>query len=199
METVGFVGVGKIGLPICRKPDQERLPGAGYRRSSLAEFEKLGGIAARSAAEIGAAGRDRVLVPASPAGRSTTSCRSDGLAKSARPGQIIVELGLAPGACQGAARGSAWRQGRGLPRRRGERTPAWWPRGKAVIYLAGDQRRARQAERLVGGFADSCLYFGQFGAASRGQASQQPAGRHSKSPATAKPWRSASRPALTSI
>jgi 3-hydroxyisobutyrate dehydrogenase-like beta-hydroxyacid dehydrogenase len=38
---------------------------------------------------------------------------------------------------------------------------------KAVIYLAGDKDAAGRAERVIGGFADSCLYFGPFGAASR--------------------------------
>ena len=38
---------------------------------------------------------------------------------------------------------------------------------KAVIYLAGDKEACAKAERVVAGFADSCLYFGPFGAASR--------------------------------
>jgi 3-hydroxyisobutyrate dehydrogenase-like beta-hydroxyacid dehydrogenase len=38
---------------------------------------------------------------------------------------------------------------------------------KAVIYLAGDKEACAKAERFVRGFADSCLYFGPFGAASR--------------------------------
>ena len=54
METVGFVGVGKIGLPICENLIKSGYRVLGYRRSSLAEFEKVGGVAARSPAEIGA-------------------------------------------------------------------------------------------------------------------------------------------------
>ena len=38
---------------------------------------------------------------------------------------------------------------------------------RAVIYLAGEKEACAKAERFVGGFADSCLYFGAFGAASR--------------------------------
>ena len=33
--------------------------------------------------------------------------------------------------------------------------------------MAGDAEACKQAERVVSGFADSCLYFGEFGAASR--------------------------------
>ena len=46
-------------------------------------------------------------------------------------------------------------------------TPGMVAARKAVIYLAGDKAACAKAERLVGGFADSCLYFGPFGAASR--------------------------------
>ncbi len=54
METVGFIGVGKIGMPISQNLIKSGYRVVGYRRSSLAEFEKIGGIPARSAAEVGA-------------------------------------------------------------------------------------------------------------------------------------------------
>src|SRR5260370_6419954 len=39
--------------------------------------------------------------------------------------------------------------------------------GKGGIYLAGEKEACAQAERSGRGFADPCLYFGPFGAASR--------------------------------
>src|SRR5262245_11780445 len=48
METIGFVGVGKIGLPISENLIKSGYRVIGYRRSSLAEFEKIGGVPARS-------------------------------------------------------------------------------------------------------------------------------------------------------
>ena len=51
METVGFVGVGKIGMPISENLIKSGYRVLGYRRSSLADFEKIGGVAARSPAE----------------------------------------------------------------------------------------------------------------------------------------------------
>ena len=38
---------------------------------------------------------------------------------------------------------------------------------KGVVYLAGDAEACKKAEPVIAGFADSCLYFGEFGAASR--------------------------------
>jgi len=51
METIGFVGVGKVGLPICRHLIKAGHRVLGYRRSSLAEFEKAGGVAVKSPAD----------------------------------------------------------------------------------------------------------------------------------------------------
>ena len=38
---------------------------------------------------------------------------------------------------------------------------------KAVIYLGGDAEAAKKVEPVVKGFADLCLYFGPFGAATK--------------------------------
>src|SRR5438270_8430785 len=96
METVGFVGIGKIGLPIAENLIKSGYRVLGYRRSSLADFEKLGGVPARSPAEVGAQA-DIVLscLPSSEALDEVVQ-GPDGLVKSARPGQLIVELGSHP-------------------------------------------------------------------------------------------------------
>jgi nucleoside-diphosphate-sugar epimerase len=44
METIGFVGIGKIGRPICEHLINKGYRVLGYRRSSLADFAKIGGI-----------------------------------------------------------------------------------------------------------------------------------------------------------
>jgi 3-hydroxyisobutyrate dehydrogenase-like beta-hydroxyacid dehydrogenase len=53
METVGFIGVGKIGLPICENLIKSGYRVVGFRRGSLADFEKIGGMPAKSPAEVG--------------------------------------------------------------------------------------------------------------------------------------------------
>jgi 3-hydroxyisobutyrate dehydrogenase-like beta-hydroxyacid dehydrogenase len=54
MVTIGIVGVGKIGMPISENLIKSGYRVVGWRRSSLADFEKIGGVPARSAADIGA-------------------------------------------------------------------------------------------------------------------------------------------------
>ena len=167
METVGFVGIGKIGLPISENLIKSGYRVLGYRRGSLAEFEKLGGVPAKSPADIGAQ-TDIVLccLPSTEAMDEVVH-GPKGLIHSARPGQIIVELGSHPvpdkerHVAPLAEKGAAFLDGEVSG------TPGMVAARKAVIYLAGDPEACKQAERVVAGFADSCLYFGKFGAASR--------------------------------
>jgi 3-hydroxyisobutyrate dehydrogenase-like beta-hydroxyacid dehydrogenase len=167
METVGVIGVGKIGLPICQNLIQSGYRVLGYRRSSLAEFEKIGGVAARSPAEI-AVKADIVFscLPSSQALDDVMLGRN-GLVTSARAGQIMVELGSHP--VEDKERHVAPLADKGARFLDGEvsGTPGMVAARKAVIYLAGDKDACASAQRVVAGFSDSCLYFGRFGAASR--------------------------------
>jgi 3-hydroxyisobutyrate dehydrogenase-like beta-hydroxyacid dehydrogenase len=167
METVGIVGVGKIGLPIAENLIKSGYRVLGYRRSSLAEFAKIGGVPARSPADIGA--QAQIVLSCLPSAQALEEVVQGpaGLLRSARPGQIIVELGSHPvpekerHVAPLAAKGAAFIDGEVSG------TPGMVAARKAVIYLAGDKDACAKAERVVGGFADSCLYFGPFGAASR--------------------------------
>ncbi|TMJ67550.1 MAG: NAD(P)-dependent oxidoreductase, partial [Alphaproteobacteria bacterium] len=167
METVGLIGVGKIGLAIGENLIKSGYRVVGYRRSSLAELEKLGGIAGRSSADVGAQA-DIVFscLPSSQALKDVVQ-GPNGLIKSARAGQIIVELGSYPVPDKEryvaplAAKGATFLDGEVSG------TPGMVSARKAVIYLAGNEEACAKAERYVRGFADTCLYFGPFGAASR--------------------------------
>ena len=111
METVGLVGVGKIGLPI-----SENLIKSGYR---VVGYRRMQG--------------------------------PNGLIKSARPGQIIVELGSHPvpdkqrHVAAFAAKGASFLDGEVSG------TPGMVSARKAVIYLAGDKEACAKAERFVHG------------------------------------------------
>ena len=53
MQTIGLIGVGRIGTEIAKLLVAGGYRVLGYRRSSLADFEKIGGTPARSPAHIG--------------------------------------------------------------------------------------------------------------------------------------------------
>jgi 3-hydroxyisobutyrate dehydrogenase len=167
VETIGFVGVGKIGMPVSENLIKSGYRVVGYRRSSLAEFEKVGGVAAASVADVGA--QADIVFSCLPSTEALDEAVHGprGLIHSARPGQIVIELGshpvpdkerqIAPLAEKGAIFIDGEVSG----------TPGMVSARKGVVYLAGDEGACKKAERVIAGFADSCLYFGAFGAASR--------------------------------
>jgi 3-hydroxyisobutyrate dehydrogenase len=167
METIGFVGVGKIGLPISENLIKSGYRVLGYRRSSLAEFEKIGGVPAKSPADIGA--QCDVVLSCLPSTEAMDEAvhGPKGLLQSARAGQVIVELGSHPvpdkerHVAPLAAKGAAYIDGEVSG------TPGMVAARKAVIYLGGDADACKKVEPVIKGFADMCLYFGPFGAASK--------------------------------
>ena len=164
MEKIGFVGIGKIGLPICASLLKNGYPVVGYRRSSLAEFEKLGGTRAASVAEVGA---QTDVVFTCVIGDEALDEVMRGLIAAARPGQIIVALDshsvrvkqryVAPLADKGATFLDGEVSG----------TPGMVAQRKGVIYLGGPAEAVRRIEPIVAAFADLCLHLGEFGAATK--------------------------------
>ncbi len=167
METVGVIGVGKIGMPIAENLIKSGFRVIGYRRSSLAEFEKVGGIPAKSPAEVGE--KCNIVFSLVPTAEAMDDVISgpNGLLNTARPGQIVAELGshLIPDKEKHVAllakKGAAYVDGEVSG------TPGMVTARKAVIYLGGDADACKKLEPAVKGFADMCLYFGPFGAASK--------------------------------
>src|SRR5262245_15060126 len=165
MQTIGFIGVGKIGLPICEHLIKGGYRVLGYRRSSLADFEKLGGIPMKSPAEIGT--QADIVFTCLPSDEALEEVvhGPNVLIHAARPGQIVVEFGshavpvneryVAPLAGKGAVFLDGEVSG----------TPSMVVARKGVIYLAGDEKGARKVEPIVAAFADSCMYLGPFGSA----------------------------------
>jgi 3-hydroxyisobutyrate dehydrogenase-like beta-hydroxyacid dehydrogenase len=165
METIGFIGMGKIGLPICEHLLKGGYRVVGYRRSSLRDFEKLGGVAARSAADVGeAADIVFMCLPNDDALEEVVNGPATGLKTSARPGQIVVEFGshavpvkkryIAPLAEKGAVFLDGEVGG----------TPGMVAARKGVIYLSGEPLACEKLRPIVNSFAEICLNLGAFGA-----------------------------------
>jgi len=167
METVGVIGVGRIGLPVSENLIKSGYRVLGYRRGSLADFEKVGGVVAKSPADVGE--QCNVVLSLVPTAKAMDEVIEGpkGLIHSARPGQIVVELGshMVPDkeshVATLAKKGVAYIDGEVSG------TPGMVSARKAVIYLGGDAEACKKIEPVVKGFADMCLYFGPFGAASK--------------------------------
>lgn len=164
METIGFIGVGKIGLPICKHLIKAGHRVLGYRRGSLAEFEQAGGIAAKSSADA-TANADVVFtcLPSDDALDDVVN-GAQGILKAVKPGQIVVEFGshavpvkksyIAPLAQKGAIFIDGEVGG----------TPGMVEARKGVIYLSGDRKASDSLMPITKSFAEVTLYLGPFGA-----------------------------------
>jgi 3-hydroxyisobutyrate dehydrogenase len=90
-----------------------------------------------------------------------------GLVRTARPGQIVVELGSHPVPVKERQIGPLAAKGATFIDGEMSGTPGMVEQRKGVVYLAGDPEACKKVERVVKDFADTCLYFGAFGAASK--------------------------------
>jgi 3-hydroxyisobutyrate dehydrogenase-like beta-hydroxyacid dehydrogenase len=167
MRKIGFVGVGKIGLPICEHLIKNGYIVVGYRRSSLEDFEELGGVVARSAADVGAQAEIVFTCLPNDQALEDVVCGGDGLLESARPGQIVVEFGSHPVPVKQqyvapfAAKNVAFLDGEISG------TPGMVVQRKGVVYLGGPTEPVQKVEPIVAAFAESCLHLGDFGAATK--------------------------------
>src|SRR5262249_22984599 len=93
METIAFIGVGKIGLPMSRHLIKAGHKVIGYRRGSLAELEQAGRTAAQTpAAAVSNADGVFLCLPSDEALTEVIN-GPNGIAKAVKPGQIVVEFG----------------------------------------------------------------------------------------------------------
>jgi 3-hydroxyisobutyrate dehydrogenase-like beta-hydroxyacid dehydrogenase len=167
MQKIGFVGVGKIGLPICENLIKSGFSVVGYRRSSLADFEKAGGIVARSPADVGAQADVIFTCLPDDAALEEVVHGPQGLLMAARPGQIVVELGSHPVPVKRQYVAPFAESGVTFLDGEVSGTPGMVIQRKGVIYLGGPAEAVRKIEPIVSGFADLCLHLGDFGAATK--------------------------------
>ena len=159
-------------------------------------FEKLGGVPAQSAADVGA--QADIVFSCLPSTEALDDAMQgpNGLIKTARAGQIVVELGSHP--VPDKKRQIAPLKEKGASFIDGEvsGTPGMVSARKGVIYLAGDAEACKQAERVVGRLCRFLSLFRRVRRREPGQADQQPSWSRSTSRRPRKRWRWGSRPAL---
>jgi 3-hydroxyisobutyrate dehydrogenase-like beta-hydroxyacid dehydrogenase len=166
METIGFIGPGKIGLPICKHLIKAGHKLLGYRRhlDLLADFEAAGGTPVKSPAD--AAANSDIVFTCLPSDEALDEVVNGprGIGKGTKPGQIVVEFGshsvpvkkayIAPLAEKGAIFIDGEVGG----------TPGMVEARKGVIYLSGDQKACDALMPVVKTFADVAIFLGPFGA-----------------------------------
>lgn len=163
METIGFIGVGKIGLPICRHLIKAGHKVLGYRRGSLAEFEAAGGTAVKSPAE--ATAQADVVFTCLPSDEALEQVINgpNGVKSAVKPGQIVVEFGSHAVSFKKTFIASLAEKGAIFLDGEVGGTPSMVEAKKGVIYLSGDKAACERLLPIAKAFADVTLFLGPFG------------------------------------
>lgn len=165
VAPVGCVGLGKIGLPICRNLLASGFPVVGYRRHSLAAFEAIGGTPATSAADVAMRAGVVLTCVDSDAAMEAVVSGPGGLVEGVRAGQVVVCLSSHPVPVKQAFAATLAERGAVLLDGEVSGTPGMVEARQAAVYLAGPQDAAMGVEPVIRGFTDVCLYLGAFGGA----------------------------------
>lgn len=162
MDSIGLIGLGRIGMPIARHLVDRGHRVVGYRPSSLDDFVAMGGLAASSAEAVGAAAD---IVFTCVAGDAAMDDVVDGLVRSARSGQVVVCLSSHALPVKQAYADRLAVLGAVMLDGEVSGTPGMVAAGLASVYLAGPESAAQRAQPAISGFSDRYFYLGAFGGA----------------------------------
>ncbi len=163
MTTIGFVGLGNVGLPAATNLLRAGFHVVGYDLKPSTAFVDAGGRTAASLEEVASAD---TVIQSLPNPQALESC-TDALLPHVRRGQAVVDLSSYPlEAKQASAERYAERGAvmldceiSGLPPMVAART--------AVIFKAGPEDAVDRLRPVFDGMTDKHFYLGAFGAATR--------------------------------
>src|SRR6516225_2193796 len=92
-QTVGMVGIGQLGLPIATNLIAAGFRVVGYRRNDRDEFERRGGVALGSPAEVAKSADVVLLCLPSEQAQLDVLEGPNGLLSALKAGQTVIELG----------------------------------------------------------------------------------------------------------
>ncbi len=163
IKSVGVIGLGKMAMPIAKLLLAGGTRVVGYRRSAMADFEALGGIAKASAADVAADCDFVVSCLPSPEALDEVVTGPRGLIHGVQPGQIVLELGTYAFAVKERQRVALAEKGAIFIDGEISGTPGMVAERKSSVFIAGDAEACKTAADVVKSFTNVCTYFGAFG------------------------------------
>jgi len=153
-------------MSIARKLiEAEQVP-FGYRRGDNAAFSAAGGVPCGSVTEL--IERSKFVLLCLPArGLHELFLAHDSVSARARPGQVFIDLGVAPLALKLRLRERLADAQAFLLDAPMMGNPALIEAGRAVVYVSGDATAAAAAEAVLLNFAARVPYVGDFGNGSK--------------------------------
>jgi L-threonate 2-dehydrogenase len=164
--TVGLIAPGKIGLPFAANLIADGYTVWGYRRSSMADFEAVGGKAAGSAKEV--AERTDIIFTCVTSADALDDVISGerGLLAAGRTGLLVADIGAMPLGRKTAARDLLRAHGITMLDAPVSGTPPMVAERKGTVFASGDEHaleRVRPALETLGRIISN----GEFGSGSK--------------------------------
>jgi 3-hydroxyisobutyrate dehydrogenase-like beta-hydroxyacid dehydrogenase len=163
MQTVGIIGLGRMGLPIARNLIDRGFRVTGYRRHPTPELAQAGGTQAASPAE--AAARADVIVSIVPeAGDVEQIVRGDnGTLTTLRPGTVHIEMSTVDVTRKAALRDATRARGGDLLDAPISGTPSMVAPRLATTFASGDRASVDKVKDVLDAISGRWVYTGPFG------------------------------------
>lgn len=166
--------VGQVGLGIMGGAFAKHLRAAGFdvigydpSRKAMTALRRLGGISARSPAEVAARSRALITSLPSPAAMESAFFGKDGIASGARPGTAVIEASTMSLELKEGIRRRLARQRICLLDCPISGTGAQAAAKDIVVYASGDRSAFARNRKVFDGFARGTYYCGEFGTGSK--------------------------------
>jgi 3-hydroxyisobutyrate dehydrogenase len=163
MQTVGVIGLGRMGLPIARNLIDRGFRVTGYRRHPSRELEQAGGTLAASPAE--AAARADVIVSIVPEADDVEEIirGPHGTLTRLRPGTVHIEMSTIDVTRKAALRDATRGAGGDLLDAPISGTPSMVTPRLATTFASGDPDSVDKVKPVLDAISGSWVYTGPFG------------------------------------
>jgi len=168
-QLIGQVGLGIMGGAFAKHLLAARFPVVGYDPvvAQVRAFNRMGGQAASSCAEV--ASRAKIIITSlpSPAAMEEAFFGKNGIAAGVRPGTIVIEASTMTLELKERLRRRLARRGARLLDCPISGTGAQAAAKDIAVYASGDRRAFNRCRGVFDGFARSTYYCGEFGIGSK--------------------------------
>lgn len=163
-QTIGIIGVGRMGLAMARNLIAQGYSVTGYRRSAMDDFIAAGGTPAASPAEV--VKISDIVFTSLPDNSAVQDAleRADGVLRALKPGQIIVETTSLPAADKRAIAARITAAGGLMLDCPISGTPGMLEAGRGAFFVSGDRAVADSIRKVLEAICPRTTWVGDVGA-----------------------------------
>ncbi len=166
-EKIGLIGLGAVGWPLAESLIEQGFEVVGYRRSSMAEFEKAGGIAAKSPRDV--AGQCDIVMTCVPNNEAVRDVMEgdNGVLAAGREGLVVIDLNTLRPAQKEEVRVATEKAGAVLLDAPFSGTPKMVRERVAIMFISGDELAYNRTKHVFDAMSGKTFYLGEFGAGTK--------------------------------